>query len=188
MTTQPVTTQRGMAMVVGLIMLALMTVICLASFNLGRTSMDIIGNMQRRAEVTASANSAIETALSTKRLFQQPTNIFATPCGAQNTICFDLNNDGVNDISVALTPAPTCLQQQPIPNSNLKPTDTEDRGCIQGDPDNWASGIPPGDSLCANTVWEINAVAQDTVTAASITVTEGAAVRVAKTDVATNCP
>lgn len=182
--------QRGMALVVALIMLGLMTVICLASFNIGRVSMDVISNMQRRNEVTTSAESAIEQALSTKRLFENPSAIFLTPCnGTANTLCYDLNNDSINDVMVTLTPAPSCLQSQAIPTSTLNLADTEDQGCVKGSPDQWAiEGIPPGDSLCANTMWELNAVAQDTVTAAAITVTEGTAVRVSTDNISTNCP
>jgi hypothetical protein len=181
--------QAGMALVVGLIMLALMTLIAIATYNMGRTGMDIIGNMQRRQEVTVSANSVIEAALSTKRMFQTPNAIFQNPCNGANTQCFDLNGDGVNDVQVTLTPAPSCLQQQPIANASLNLALTEDQGCIKGSPELWAiEGIPGGNSLCANTLWELNAIATDTVTSANITVTEGAAIRVSTDDVSTNCP
>ena len=182
--------QEGMALVIALIMLGLMTVICLASFNMGRTGMDVIANMQRRNEVTIAANAALEQALSTKRMFQNPSAIFLTPCdGVANTVCYDLNNDTVSDITVTMTPAPSCKLSQPIPTSTLDLANAEDRGCIKGSPEQWAiEGIPPGDSLCANTMWELSAVARDTVTSAAITVVEGAAVRVSTNDISKNCP
>lgn len=181
--------QKGMALLTALIMLTLMTVICLATFNIGKNSMDVITNMQHRNEVTAAATNAIEQAMSTKRLFSSPSTIFLNPCNAQNTLCYDLNGDGVNDITVALTPTPSCSQSQSIPNASLNYTNPEDLGCIMGSPDQWGTeGVPAGNSMCANTVWDINAVAQDTVTGANMTVSEGVAVRVASTDADTSCP
>ena len=56
--------QRGMALVVGLILLALMTVMAITGFNIGRTSLDIVGNMQGRQEVIAADNNAIQEAIS----------------------------------------------------------------------------------------------------------------------------
>jgi Tfp pilus assembly protein PilX len=69
-TRKPPARQRGMALVVGLILLALMTVMAITGFNIGRTSLDIVGNMQARQEVIAAANSTIQEAISTTRLFQ----------------------------------------------------------------------------------------------------------------------
>lgn len=180
--------QHGMALIVGLILLALMTVMVLTSFNIGRTSMDVVNNLQRHNEVVAAANSAIQEAISTTRLFQTPNTIFLAPCSGANTRCYDVNGDGTNDITVTLTPAPTCVQAQNIPNAALNLSDTEDAGCATGAAQTFGiAGSATGDSLCANSVWEINALAADPVTEAQVTVTEGAAVRVATDDVGITC-
>lgn len=181
--------QRGMALVVGLILLALMTVMAITSFNIGRTSLDIVGNMQQRQQVIVAANSAIQEAISTVRLFQAPTAIFLNPCeGTANTRCFDLNDDGEDDITVVLSPTPYCVNAQVIPNGALTITDISQAGCTTGAGQTFGiEGTATGSSLCANSVWEVSAVATDKVTGAEITITEGAAVRVATDDVGTTC-
>ncbi len=181
--------QRGMALVVGLILLALMTVMAITSFNIGRTSLDIVGNMQQRQQVIVAANSAIQEAISTVRLFQAPGSIFLDPCGGtQNTRCFDINNDGEPDITVTLSPQPTCIQAQTIPNGALTLGDPNQAGCATGAAQTFGiEGAATGSSLCANSVWEVTAVATDVVTGAEIVVTQGAAVRVSTDDVGTTC-
>lgn len=185
---QAASKQRGMALIVGLILLALMTVMALTSFNIGRTSMDIVGNLQRHNEVVSAANSAIQEALSTTRLFEAPGAIFLTPCSGANTRCFDLNGDGTNDITVTLTPTPFCVQAQTVPNAALNLSDPDDAGCATGAAQTFGiSGSATGNSLCANSVWEISAAASDPVTEAQVTVVEGAAIRVSTDDVGTTC-
>jgi Tfp pilus assembly protein PilX len=182
--------QGGMALVVGLILLALMTVMAITGFNIGRTSMDIVGNMQARQEVIAAANSAIQEAISTTRLFQAPGAVFLDPCeNNANTRCYDNNNDGVIDIRVSLNPQPVCIQAQTIPNAALNLTDANQTGCATGVGQTFGiEGTATGSSLCANSIWQIVAVATDLVTEAEVTVTQGAAVRVSTDDVGTSCP
>jgi Tfp pilus assembly protein PilX len=180
--------EHGMALVVGLILLALMTVMAITSFNIGRTSLDIVGNMQARQQVVAAANDAIQEALSTVRLFQAPGAIFLNPCAGANTRCFDVNGDGANDITVTLTPQPRCIQAQVIPNASLELSDANQAACATGASQTFGiEGTATGSSLCANSVWEITAVAVDPVTEANITVTSGAAVRVSTDDIGTTC-
>ena len=182
--------QGGMALVVGLILLALMTIMAITGFNIGRTSLDIVGNMQSRQEVIAAANSAIQEAISTTRLFQTPETIFLNPCDNEpNTRCFDTNGDDVEDIRVTLTPTPVCIQAQTIPNAALDVDDVNQAGCATGVGQTFGiEGTATGSSLCANSVWEIVAVATDLITEAEVVVTQGAAVRVSTDEVGTNCP
>lgn len=180
--------QGGMALVVGLILLALMTVMAITSFNIGRTSLDIVGNMQARQQAVAAANDAIQEAVSTVRLFQAPESIFLNPCGAPNTRCFDINGDGTDDITVTLDPTPRCIQSQVIPNASLELKDPNQAGCATGAGQTFGiEGTATGSSLCASSVWEIVAVARDPVTEAEVVVTSGAAVRVSTDDVGTTC-
>lgn len=181
--------RRGMALVVGLILLALMTVMAITGFNIGRTSLDIVGNMQARQEVIGAANSAIQEAISTTRLFQAPGAIFLNPCQGPNTRCFDTNGDDVDDILVALAPQPTCIQAQTIPNAALDLSDNSQTGCTTQVGQTFGTqGTQTGSSLCANSVWEVVAVARDLVTEAEVVITEGAAVRVSTDAVGTHCP
>jgi len=181
--------QRGMALVVGLILLALMTVMAITGFNIGRTSLDIVGNMQTRQEVIGAANNAIQEAISTTRLFEAPGAIFLNPCQGANTRCFDTNGDGNDDILVTLAPTPVCIQSQTIPNALLDLADAAQTGCTTQVGQTFGTeGTQTGSSLCANSVWEVVAVARDLVTEAEVVVTEGAAVRVGTDTIGTNCP
>ncbi|HUR41563.1 MAG TPA: pilus assembly PilX N-terminal domain-containing protein [Verrucomicrobiae bacterium] len=182
--------QAGMALVVGLIMLALMTIMAVASFNIGKVSMEIIGNMQQRSEVLTAANSTIQEAISTRRIVDAPGAVFLTPCAGANTRCFDTNGDGTNDITVALTPNPACIQSQNIPNSTLNFTTIGDSECtVQVDQTQFGiAGGASGGSLCANSLWEVRARASDAVTNANMTVVEGIAVLVGINNVASFCP
>jgi Tfp pilus assembly protein PilX len=187
--------QRGMALIVGLILLALMTVMAITGFNIGRTSLDIVGNMQGRQEVLAAANSAIQEALSTTRLFEAPGSLFLDPCDNEpNTRCFDTNGDEVDDIKVVVggpdgAATPECIQAQTIPTAVLDLNDSSQTGCTTGVGQTYGvEGATTGASLCAGSVWEIVATATDLVTESEVVVTEGAAVRVSTDDVGTNCP
>jgi len=184
--------QGGMALIVGLILLALMTVMAITGFNIGRTSLDIVGNMQARQEVIAAANSAIQEAISTTRLFEVPEAVFLNnSCkGNGNTRCFDTNGDGTDDVTVVLDPQPVCVSAQIIPNASLKvDNDASAAGCATGVAQTFGvEGTATGSSLCANSIWEIVAVATDDITQAEVVVTQGAAVRVSTDEVGTHCP
>lgn len=182
--------QRGITLFMALIMLVLITMMALATFNLGKSSMQIVGNFQSRTQAIAAAQEAIEEALSTTRLLLNPAAIFLTPCSGANTRCVDINGDGVNDITVALTPQPTCVKAIPVKNADLNLANAEDLACSSGVQQGTfgIQGVPTGDSMCSASIWEIRAVATDNVTRSNVAVTEGAAVRVPSNSVATYCP
>lgn len=182
--------QRGITLIVGLIMLALMTLMALSSFNIGRVSMDIVGNMQHRSEVLAAANGAVQEAISTTRMINSPNTVFLDPCTGNNTRCVDTNGDGADDITVSLLPAPFCVQAQPIPNAALNFATVGNSDCtVQVDQSSFGiSGGASGNSLCANSLWEVTAVASDITTEASITVTQGVAVLASTANIAASCP
>lgn len=180
---------RGAALFVGLIMLLLLTLVTIAAFKMGRGSFDVVSNMQQKDAVVAAANDTIQQVLSTTRMFQSPDTVFLTPCKTANTLCFDVNGDGKDDITVKLDPKPACVVAQTIKNSNLDLSNAQDAGCLVGAPQNYGiEGAVTGDSLCADSVWEVNAKATDNVTNAATTVTEGVAVRVATANISESCP
>ena len=183
--------QRGVVMVVGLIMLVLMTLMALTTLNLGKSSLQIVGNMQLRKQVLAAAQEAIEDAVSTTRLFLNPTAIYTNPCAGSNTKCIDIDGDGHPDLTVALTPTPTCVKAQIIKNAfmNLNLNDTNDQACVLSTNQTFGvAGSSTANSLCSDTVWRVRAEASDNVTQAKVSVTEGVAVRVGSDVVATYCP
>jgi hypothetical protein len=188
MKTRPVLYQSGSALIFGLIILMLMTILTIATFKLGKSSTEIIGNMQQRSEVENAANSTIDQVISSTLFFQSPNSAINVPCGVANTACFDSNGDGTNDVTVTLTPAPKCIKTKTIKNADLSLTNPQDVGCAVGVSQVFGTaGATTGDSLCADSLWEVSATAVDSVTQAKADVKAGVGVRVATDDVATAC-
>jgi hypothetical protein len=191
--TMPARAQRGLSLVVALIMLVVMTMTLLMLFRMSNTGTQIIGNMQFRNDAQASANSAVQEVLSTTRMFATPNQLFLDPCGGDfNRRCYDLNGDAQFDVQVDVVP-PTCVQVNIRPNARLDFTNPADRNCAVGENQNFGvEGLEAGSSLCANTVWEIRANASDFgasgATGARVTVVQGAAVQVRTGIAQTFCP
>jgi hypothetical protein len=182
--------QRGVTLIMALVMLVVLTLLALTSFNLGKSNLLIVSNMQQRDETIAAAREVIEETISSTRFFETPANLLLQPCGEANTRCIDTNGDDTPDVTVVLTPPPSCVQAQTIRVSELAVEVEDDLACTVTDPDEQRGqeGVVRGNSLCANTVWEVHAVATDDVTQASVEVTQGIAVRIPKDKLDTNCP
>lgn len=170
--------QRGITLIVGLIMLVLLLLMGVSAFNLTRNNAAITANMQNRQEAVNAAMQATEQVISKTQFIETPENAMPGGCGT-NQSCFDVNGDGSDDITVTLTPQPCIKKIQVIKNASLDLTDPDDQVCAQGVAQNLGvAGATTGDSLCAESVWEINASASDPTTQAAATVTTGVAVRV----------
>jgi Tfp pilus assembly protein PilX len=179
--------QQGITLVTALIMLVLLTILALTSFNLGNSNLQVVSNMQRRQQALAAAHEVLEETISSANFATTPGAALTNTCGGSNQRCID--GDGKTDIKVTLSPPPSCVKVQPIKNSDLDLGNAEDVGCAVGANQNFGvAGSSDGNSDCENSVWDVNAVATDTATQASVKVTQGVAIRVAKDDVATNCP
>lgn len=181
--------QQGMTLIMALIMLVVITLLALTSFNLGKSNLLVVSNMQQREEAAAAANEVIEEVISSNRFAEASNAVLLNPCnGEANARCVDTNGDGTADVTVRLSPAPGCVKAKTIKNSELDVTSDEERECILGSHGN--TGIEDsatGSSLCSNTVWEVTAVATDNNTDAKVTVVQGVAVKVPTVDVQSQC-
>lgn len=182
--------QQGITLIMALVMLVVLTMLALTSFNMNQSNLQIVSNMQQRDEAMAAAREVIEETISSTRFFETPGNVLANPCGANNQRCVDVNGDGTTDVTVAITPAPSCVKAKAIKSTELDIAVKEDLDCTIGTPQGvWATeGANTGNSTCSNTVWDVHVVATDVVTEAQVEINQGIAVRVADDDVATNCP
>ena len=182
--------ERGITLVTALIMLVLLTLVALTSFNLGKSNLQIVSNMQQRDEAAAAAREVIEETISNTRFVTTPKHILANPCdGIPNQRCVDTNGDGKTDVKVAIAQKPKCVVAPLIRNTALNMANPEDATCSMGSAQNFGvAGAVDGNSACADSVWEITAVASDVETEAKVEVTQGVAVRVARDDVTNNCP
>lgn len=154
--------------------------------------MQAAGNMQHRNEATNAAREVIEGVMSNTRFFETPNSIFLSPCGNDpNTKCVDTNADNTPDVTVAVTPPPACLKAQAIKTAALDLSRAEDAGCSVGTQQNFGVGMPgssSGDSLCAESMWEIRAEATDAVTETKVVAAQGVGVRISNDSSATFCP
>ncbi len=188
--------QRGSTLVVSLIMLTLLTILAMATLNIGRGSLQAGANAQARAVTQAATQQVINQVISNRTFAESPTGVLdnsnCPPAmnAPANSRCVDVNGDGKTVVLVRLSPAPRCIQMRPIPTSELNLLDTEDLGCTQG-MNNQSSGIVGAGamaSLCARTLWEITAVGSDPVTGAQSTLVQGVSMRVSSDSATTFCP
>lgn len=194
-------TQRGAVLLVALIMLVLLTLFAVSALNTSTTNLKMAGNMQARSEATNAAQGAIETVISTTLFATNPTNAVVNPCGAPNTLCIDKDGNSTTSPAnayyvttlVKTTPAaakstPDCVSVVPIKVSTLNLALAADLTCAAGQQQQFGViGAVTGDSLCANSVWEITAQTIAVATGATATVTQGIGIRISTDDMATSC-
>jgi hypothetical protein len=102
------TGQRGAALLIGMIMLLLITLVVTAAFNLSNANLRVVGNLQTRNEAVAAANRAIEEVASS--LLVPGSDGSPTLAPPQRTVSMvDIDNDGVTDYRVDVAP-PVCVR------------------------------------------------------------------------------
>lgn len=185
--------QGGFTLLVGLIMLVLLTLLAVTTFRLGLTQATVVANSQHRNEGIGAAQQAIDEVINTSNFTQNPAAaIWQSNCsgGDVNSLCVDANGDGTQDIRVTLTPQPTCVKASIISASQLDFNDANDLACAAQTQQEFGvmKPNPSGNSLCANSLWEVSARAQDEATATDVTVVQGVGVRIPATAMSANCP
>lgn len=154
--------QRGAALVVGLIMLTLITVMVTSAFTMSSTDLKSVGNLQWRDEATAAANKAIEQVIGSP---------FTNAPGAQQ-VDVDINNDGVTDYTVALA-KPACVDSSQIAGLSAPPSSVS-----------LGSAFSVSTSDFYQTIWDIDATVTDLAggaTGASVHVRQGVRVLLSQT-------
>jgi Tfp pilus assembly protein PilX len=148
----PLSRQRGIAMVIGMIMLVLLTLLVVSAINSSSVNLRITGNMQAQDGARALAQQAIEQVLGVStKFYPTPTAVAATS--------YDINNDGTGEYSVTVA-APVC-------KSAAKQLPGRTADCINGA----KAGL-----LCWDTLWEVVATATDGKTGVRQVVTQGVAI------------
>ena len=164
--------QRGATLTIAMIMLVLLTLFVLATMNMTNMNLRVMGNEQARNEALAAGQQAIEQVAST--------NFPANPQPV--TVNVDVNHDGTNDYTVAVA-KPVCQNAIPIKLVELDVSKVEDVPCF-GSGVSPAPGLPlgggSGNSLCANTQWDVSAHVTDATsnTGTDVTVHQGLGQRV----------
>lgn len=162
---RPTQRQGGATLIVGLIMLAVITLLVSSAFNMSTTNLKAVGNMQRRAEALAAANKAIEQVVSSP--------FTGTPAGDQINV--DINNDGTNDYVVTIA-TPTCVSAS-----------RKSQAAGAGTASSLSLGLPASVTFY-NTVWEIDATVSDVAgSSAALRVRQGVRVLLSETQYSTVC-
>lgn len=152
----PARGQQGITLIVGLILLILITLMVTTAFTLNTTNLKSVGNMQFRNEAISAANRAIETVIGTSF----PTGFTTLP--PQQTVTFDINNDGNPDYTVIVY-VPTCLSATTVTGSGGSTSCGGFR----------AGGLSGCQSSNFSSLWQIDATVTDSVSGAQVTLTQG---------------
>jgi Tfp pilus assembly protein PilX len=180
--------QRGATLFIALVMLVMLTMFAVSSLNSSTSNLKVVGNMQARGEALNAAQESIETVISTPQFVSNPANAVLNPCGAANTLCTDLTGDGAPEYTTQLLPMPSCVSKNTIKVTDLVLTNVEDLGCAAGQQQQFGvANAVTGDSLCANTTWEITAQTAGTANSARVIVTQGVGLRISADDMASSC-
>ena len=158
--------QRGATLIIGLIMLVLLTLMAVSSFNLGKSNLQIVGNMQYRNETLRAAQQAVEAAISLPAAVSVP-----------STSNIDVNGDGSADVVVNITP--TLLQAQVKKNSALDLSKASEIGCSLGAAQAFGiEGAATGNSLCAAALYDLRVVATEASTNSRVEMHQGVSLQV----------
>jgi Tfp pilus assembly protein PilX len=155
---------RGAALVIGLIMLVLITLMLVAALNMSTTNFRAVSNMQFRDEAIAAANKAIEQVI---------TNNDFTGTPDDDYIAVDIDDDGTDDYNVHVAP-PICVSAA---QANEAVYSDITLGPTMSVSSNW------------NTVWELDTTVTDAAgTGATARVHAGVRALLSSTEKATVCP
>lgn len=164
--------QRGLVLIVVLVMLGIFSVIVVSMLGGSNINFRIAGNQQYHIESKSAARHAIESFIS------NPAN-FAIPLPAGNTeFSNDFNGDGKTDL-VAVVAPPSCLSTDPIKQVELDVSDPADAQCL-GTGKGVAGGVLTddgaalqGNSWCTKMRWDIAANVSDGKTGSHLAMHQG---------------
>ena len=152
--------QRGVTLIVGLIMLVMITLLVAGAFTLSSSNLKSVGNMQVREEAVAAANLAVEQVISSP----------FTDAPVDQEINVDIDKNGSTDYTVTVL-APRCIKAL----SAIAPKKCQIDPlllCTSG----W------------NTEWDIDAQVTDAASGGAVRVRQGVRVLLSDTEKNLVCP
>ena len=179
--------QRGATLIVTMIFLMIMSVMTVVMFNVTATNVKITGNAQVRSEAVSAAQVALASTISNTQFATNPALIAATP------FAVDIDGDGKSDYNVKRDPQPKCNKVKTIKANELDPSVPADLACM-GSGSGGNTGIESdvlgsatGDSMCANSEWNIRASVVDPASKVEVALNQGVSLRVLVTDADSAC-
>lgn len=169
---KPWSRERGMTLIVALVMLAVLTMLVASAIRFGNVNLLITGNAQSETEAGAAAQVGLETTV--KAIADAP-NINALTAQTMT-----VSTGGMN-YSVAIT-QPACLFNKPVDLRTLNQNNPNDRPCYEsggGDPVRGPNGeliFPAGG--CKDQQWDVQAAVDEARTGTKTSLLQGVSVRV----------
>jgi hypothetical protein len=179
--------ERGVALFVVMVLLLAMVWLALSAFRISSQQLQMVGNEQAEQHATAAAQRAIDFTISSNQFTVDPAAVAGTP------VATDVDGDGKDDLTAHLTPRPKCVRVRPIKTMELDITKATDRVCLQSSGSGGSlretpgAPVASGNSLCANSEWDIGAAVDDAASNTAVTVHQGVAIRVARADATNFC-
>lgn len=179
--------QRGVTLVIALILLAAMGLLAAWALRNGTTNLRTVHNQQMRQEAIAAAQTAVERTISSSQFMLDPAAAAALP------IAIDIDGNGQPDLTATLSPAPRCYRSRTVTGQELDPMSERDRPCLSSASSGntgieiTPTGRPPG-TLCVDNEWNVRATAADPDSGAVMTLNQGVSLRGLVSDAEQACP
>lgn len=153
--------QRGMVLILSLIMLVVLTLLAISAIRLSTVNLRAVANSQVRSEAMSAAQRTIDSILSGN--FTDNIAGTATPPGSPLIV-----TEGGKDYKIQVA-RPCLVSLAPIKNIDLDLAIDEDRRCVDT--------VSNPYSACAHTVWQLEANASSGWFGANVTITQGTGIK-----------
>lgn len=149
--------QRGMVLILSLIMLMVLTLIAVSAIRLSTVNLRSVANAQSRIEAMSTAQRTVDLVLSS--------NFTDNIAGTASTVTV---SEGGKNYSVVIA-RPCLARTVPVKNVDLDITKADDLKCLDT--------LSNPYSACADTIWQIQATSTSGWFGASFSITQGTGIR-----------
>lgn len=172
--------QEGLTLVMSLIMLMVLTLLVVSAIRFGNINLQIAGNAQSEAEVTAATQVALEQVIAQVKVADKIDEIARQPNLSIST--------GGKSYAVTVE-KPACILTNNVLNKSLDPANAMDQKCFTTGGNDMILG-PDGTPIatptsCKDQQWDVEAAMAAPASEAKVTLLQGVSVRV---DGAVQCP
>lgn len=149
--------QRGMVLILSLIMLVVLTLLAISAIRLSTVNLRAVANSQVRSEAMSAAQRAIDLILSS--------NFTDNIAGTQQVLTV---TEGSKNYTVSIA-RPCLVTLTPIKNVDLDISNAEDGKCVDT--------VSNPYSACAQTIWQLQANASSGWFGVNVTLTQGIGIK-----------
>ncbi|MDP2826850.1 MAG: PilX N-terminal domain-containing pilus assembly protein [Sulfuritalea sp.] len=153
----PAIRQRGVVLILSLIMLMVLTLIAVSAIRLSTVNLRTVANAQSRTEAMSTAQRTIDLVLSS--------NFTDNIAGTASTVTVA---EGGKNYTVVIA-RPCLVRTVPVQNISLDVTKADDKKCLDT--------LSNPYSACADTIWQIQATSSSGWFGANVSITQGTGIR-----------